>query len=335
MKLPASRLLSQIHTRQRLPIWALRLIFGAMLLCFSEFIMWQNPASHTPAQWIARGIAYLALASILLDIVARFQARELAGLGLVCGLYGLVCATIVTVPNNTLESLPLTLLVRGLGLQTGAGLYALLFFVLVMRGRDIEPRALAGAAAIGALWGIWVKWYPAQPTVGWGVVPIETATLYIVGAFVVIGVLLIVIGPRFRVVREADMQLEWWEWILVGIPLFVGLLGGMLDANVIPVLPLALVVAIGGVFVRTLFLQKHGHEPSILAEMTITAPNAQTYVFLSVVFLFAGTLSAALIGNDPNTIVGAGVYIVIAAIGGLWPPAAVALVGVRAYRRED
>jgi hypothetical protein len=207
--------------------------------------------------------------------------------------------------------------------------------VLVMRGRDVEPIHLIGAAAIGVLWGIWVRWYPVQPTVGWGAVPIETASLYIVGGFVVIGALLILIGPRFRVVREQEFQLLWWEAILVGIPLFVGLVGGMLDANVIPVLPLLIVLAISAVFVRALFLQTHGHDPSIIAEMTITAPNAQTYVLLSITFLVAGTLSAAVIGSDPNTIIGAGTYIVIAALGGLWPPAAVALIGVRAYRRED
>ncbi len=295
--------------------------------------MWQNPPSHSLLEWAVRAIEYTALAAILIDVTVRFQAHEIAALLLVGGLYGLVCATIVT--HNALESLPLTLIVRAMGLQTGAGLYGLLFFLIVMRGRQVEPREIGGAVAIGLAWGIWIKWYPVQPSVAWGDVPIETATLYFVAAFVIIGLLIVLVGPRFRVVREQELQLLWWEWIITGAPLAIGLIAGMLDVTVIPVLPLVLIIAISGFVIGALMLQKFGFEPSIMSQVLITVPNGQNYIILALAFLVAGTLGATLIGSNPTSLIGAGLYIGIAAIGSLWLPAVSALVGLRAYRREE
>ncbi len=327
-----NRLLKQIRLRERLPLWSVRLILGAVLLTFSEIVMWQNPPSYSILDWIERAVLYIALAAILIDVTVRFQANEIAGLALVGGLYGLLSSSIVS--HSAFAALPWSLLLRGMGLQTGAGLYGLLFFVLVMRGKQISVREIGVAAVIGVLWGIWVKWYPVQAVVGWGAVPIETATLYLIGGFVITGALILLVGPRFRVIREKDMQLLWWEWIIAGAPLFLALVVGMLDANVIPVLPLALMAVIGGFVIGALFLQRHGFEPSLLAQITFAAPNAQTYVILSVVFLVTGTVGAILT-TDANSPLGVIAYFVIIAAGSLWLPAASALVGLRAYRRES
>lgn len=99
------------------------MILGAMLLAISEIVMWQNPPAHSLLEWATRAVLYVALAAILIDVTVRFQAHEIAALGLVCGLYGLVCGTIVT--HNALNALPISLIVRALGLQTGAAFYGL------------------------------------------------------------------------------------------------------------------------------------------------------------------------------------------------------------------
>ena len=325
-------MLKRIHIRARLTVWRLRLILGVVLLTFSEVVMWQNPLVHTPLEWAARSVLYVALAAILIDVTVRFQANEIASLALVSGLYGLLSASIVS--HTALTALPISLIVRGMGLQTGAGLYGLLFFILVLRGRQLEPRDIAGAISIGALWGIWLKWYPIQQNVAWGDVPIETATLYAVVAFIIIGALLLIVAPRFVVVREPELQLQWWEWIVVGIPLFIALFVGLLDETVIPAIPLVVVAVVVGAIIGALALHKHGVEPSALAQILFVAPNAQTYVALSFAFILTGTLSASLITNADSPI-GVGVYLLIVAVGSLWLPAAFALVGLRAYQREE
>jgi hypothetical protein len=326
-----SRLRANFHPRARLPIWGLRLILGGVLFAFSEIVMWQNPPAHTALEWLWRGLLYICLAALVIDVTVRFQARDLAGIALVGGFYGLLSTA--TVGRDVFVNLPWNLLIRGMGLQTGAGIYGLIFFVTVLQGRTIGPREIGGAAAIGALWGVWLKWYPVQKVTSWGAVTIESATLYLVGAFVLVGALFIVVGPRFRVVREQAMQLEWWEGLLVGAPIFIALFTGLLDERIIPVLPFLLVAGLIVIVCGALFLNRHDTEPSYLANITIAAPNAQTYVLLAVVFLVTGTLTASLVA-DADSPLGVGAYWLIVIAATLWLPAAMAIIGIRAYRRE-
>jgi hypothetical protein len=111
----------RIRVRERLPVWGLRLILGVILLTLSELVMWQNPPAHRLLDWPVLLILYVALAAILLDLTVRFQARGPATLLLVSGVYGLVSAAIIN--HGAFDNLPYSLIVRGMGLQTGAGLW--------------------------------------------------------------------------------------------------------------------------------------------------------------------------------------------------------------------
>ncbi|MHB8624692.1 MAG: hypothetical protein ACYDBJ_06400 [Aggregatilineales bacterium] len=327
-----NEILEMFDLQARWRQWSLRLIFSALLMTFSEIIMWENPVAHTPQEWVGRAVLYFALGSVLIDLTVRFQAREIAVLAMVSGLYGLLSGVLVT--RDALSSLPLSLIVHALGLQTGAGLYALLFFLLVMRGRQPRPLEIGLAGAVGVLWGIWVKWYPAQPSVGWGVMTIETATLYLIAGAVLTGALLLWVGRSFQVVREEELQLNPVEWVIVVVPLAIAFVAGLLTPGVIPIGALLIVIGIGAVMVVALLLQKVKFEPSVLAEILFSAPNPSTFVILGVVFLVAGTISAAIIGDDRNSIIGAAAYIAVGAVGLLWLPAASALIGLRAYQRD-
>src|SRR5437868_2588862 len=144
------QLLQRIKVRERLPVWGLRLLLGAILLTLSELVMWQNPPSRSPLDWLGLLILYVGLAAILMDVVVRFQVRSPATLVLASGLYGLVSSALIN--HSAFENIasgPYGLLVRGLGLQTAAGLYGLLLFIVVMRGKQAEPLQAAGAAAVG------------------------------------------------------------------------------------------------------------------------------------------------------------------------------------------
>ena len=320
----------RIRVRERLPVWGLRLVLGVILLTLSELVMWQNPPAHQLIDWPALLILYTALAAILIDLTVRFQARGPAALLLVSGVYGLVSSAIIS--HSAFDNLPLSLMVRGMGLQTGAGLYGLLLFISVMRGKQVEPLQIAGAAGIGALWGIWVHWYPIRTVANWGLVPIETATLYVLPALVIVGLLLLVAAPRFRFFREKQMELLWWEAIVAGIPLFIALMVGMLQES-IPFLWLLVVVGVGAFMVWALSYRKRGFEPSVLAEITFAAPNAITYIVLAITFLVAGTLAYGLIDNADSPI-GIGVYLLVLAFGFAWLPGASLLIFWRAFREQ-
>jgi hypothetical protein len=331
--------LQSIRIRERLPIWGLRLLLAIILLTFSELVMWQNPPARNILEWPILLLLYLPLAAILMDLVVRFQANDPPSLLLVSGVYGLGAATIINhsafSPDlQTLfsENLIYNLVVRAMALQTGAGLYGLLLFVVVMRGKQVEPLHIIGAAAIGILWGIWVHWYPIRTAANWGLVRIETAHLYILAALGIIGVLVFAVAPRFRFIREEQMQLLWWERGIVGVPLFIALVVGMIQ-EVIPFLQLLLVIGIIAYMIWALSNQLRDYDPSVLAEMLFAAPNAVSFIILAVVFLVAGTLAYTLV-DGPDSPIGLGAYLVALAFGAAWLPGASLLIFWRASRAQ-
>ncbi|MEP7285173.1 MAG: hypothetical protein ABI947_05340 [Chloroflexota bacterium] len=327
------QLRQKIRVRERLPFWGLRLILGVILLTLSELVMWQNPPARTPLDWVILLILYICLGAILMEIIVRFQVHGPATLVLASGIYGLVASAIIN--HTAFDNLavgPYGLLVRGLGLQTAAGLYGLLLFVVVMRGKPAESLQVFAAMGIGALWGIWVHWYPIQPLVDWELVPIETATLYVIVALVIIGVLVARVAPRFLFLREQQMGLLWWEAIIVGVPLFIALIVGMFQ-EVVPIVPLVVFAAIGAFIVWTLHTQRQGHDPSLLAEITFPAPNVITYIVLAVSFLVAGTVAYSLV-NDRDSVVGIAVYYIAFAFGTFGLPVALLIIFWRVFRAQ-
>ncbi len=327
------QLRQRIRVRDRLPVWGLRVLLGAILLTLSELVMWQNPPARSLLDWLVLLILYIGLAAILMDLVVRYQVRDPATLILISGIYGLVSSTIIS--HSAFDNIaagPYGLLVRGLGLQTAAGLYGLLFFIVVMRGKQTEPLQALGAAAIGLLWGIWVHWYPIQEKVNWGLVPIETASLYMIVALIFVGVLVAVVVPRFRTFAELKLQLEWWEAIVAGLPLFIALLIGMLQ-NIIPFVWLLVLVAVGAFIVWALHNQRQGTDPSILAEITFAAPNILTYILLSVTFFVAGGLAYNLVANK-DSVAGIIVYWIAFAFGTFGLPAASLMIFWRVFKAQ-
>ncbi len=324
------RLPGTIKIRERLPIWALRALLGAVLLVFSELIMWLNPPSRSLLDWPVLLMLYVALAAVVMDLLVRFQARSIAPVLLVSGMYALLHAA--TINYGAFVEVPVSLVSRAMGLQTGAALYGLLFFVAVMRGKQPDAIQVLGALGIGVVWGIWVHWFPLQAAVNWGLVAIQDAQVYMITALVPLGVLVTFVMPRFQVVREKQFELLWWEAILVMLPLFAAMMIGIAQERV-PFFPLLLLFAIGGFVLYALNYQKGGYDPSLLAELTFVAPNAITYIALTVIFLAAGTLSYGLI-TDSESIIGIIVYYVVLFAGAAWLPGASLLIFWRAFRTQ-
>ncbi len=327
------RLRQNIRVRDRMPIWGLRLLLGLILLTLAELVMWQNPPARGPLDWLVLAVLYVGLASIMLDLVVRFQVNGPATLVLAGGVFGLVASAIIN--HSAFDNIaagPYGLLVRGLGLQTAAGIYGLLLFVAVMRGKQATPVQAGVAAAVGALWGIWVHWYPIQDRVNWGLMPIETASLYMLIALALIGVLVVLVAPRFRFIPEQQVQLQWWEAILAGFPLFIALVVGMAQ-DLVPVTWLILLVAIGAFIVWVLSYQSGGTDPSLLAEMTFAAPNAITFILLAVTFLVAGTLAYNLV-DSKDSVAGIVAYWIAFGFGTFGVPIACLIIFWRVFRAQ-
>jgi hypothetical protein len=309
----------QIDLKDRLPVWRLRLVFGGTLMLFSELV-----------EWPVLLVLYVALGSIMLDLIARFGAFTPAALGLASGVYGVVAGSVIN--HAAFENLPYGLLVRAMGLQVGAGYLALILFVVVLRGRPPELPHLGIAALIGLAWGIWLHWWPIQPSAGWGLVTMEYAQLVLIVGLVLVGALYAIVAPRFGILRETQMGLYWWEMILVGVPLFITLLVGMVQ-RVIPFGPLLFPAAIGGFCIWALRQQSREDEPSVLGNLTFLAPNLISYVALAVAFLLAGALAYPLVA-DMDSPLGVALYVILLGFGSAWLPFASGLILWAGLRRS-
>jgi hypothetical protein len=151
-------------------------------------------------------------------------------------------------------------------------------------------------------------------------------------ALIFIGILIVVVIPRFHSYPELKFQLLWWEAIIVGFPLFIALLVGTLQ-NIIPFEWLLVLTAVGAFIVWALHNQRQGTDPSILAEITFGAPNIVTYILLSVTFFVTGGLAYNLITNK-DSIAGIIVYWVAFAFGTFGLPAASLVIFWRVYKAQ-
>jgi hypothetical protein len=312
----------RILLRPRLPVWRLRLAFGLLMLAFSEMVAWQNPPARQWFEWPLLVILYTCVGAFFLDVAVRFSARSPAAIGMACGVYGLIVSAVFH--HTAYVSFPFGLLLRGLGLQVGMGFLGLMAFILVIRGRQLEPLHLVGAVLTGAAWGIWIHWFPLQETANWGLVTLESAQLWLIVPLVVAGAAFELLVPRFGTVREPQIALTWWEAILFGAPLFFALLIGLLT-NAIPALQLLLPAGIGAYCVWALRFQAAENEPSILAEITFAAPNLITYVILVGILLLVGSVSYGLV-SGPDSPFGVAVYFIVLGFGTAWLPFASGLM---------
>jgi hypothetical protein len=139
--------------------------------------------------------------------------------------------------------------------------------------------------------------------------------------------------PRFGVVREPELRLEWWEAILVGVAPFFALFSGLLDEKIIPVLPFGLIIILVAIVLGALYFNRGDNEPSILANITFSSPNTATFLIICAVFLITGALTATAT-TDGDSPLGVITYWVIVAAGSLWLPAASVIIGIRAYQEQ-
>ncbi|MDK3158990.1 hypothetical protein QPK87_20770 [Kamptonema cortianum] len=135
-----------------------RLLLAALLVFGGEILLWQDPLSRSPLEWLMVAAGYTAIACLLLEIAARFRWREIYGLLALAGIYALLNAVLIN-PTLSFADFPRTLFTRVLGAQalTGALMLAAWRWLLIPPRRPpLVPLLLC--AITGAGWGIWARW---------------------------------------------------------------------------------------------------------------------------------------------------------------------------------
>jgi len=309
--------------------WGARLGFAALLLTFSELVVWQAPGSYGLLAWLGLAALYLAFSAIALDLIARLAASDVPSLLLIAGVYGLANGTLIS--QVATRDLPLSLVARPLGAQTLAFLGALAAFRLLLSGRGARLPHLLAAVLGGLAWGVWVRWAPGASDGTIPPVPATTA-LIVTGLALVACLPLALLAARAAIARQEDWRLAPVEWIAAAgvlvAALAVGCAQGELGAAGIAAV-IALIVFMLGILFATRALR--GGHSALDAITPPRVPVVAGWIVLIALFLGAGWIGAALPGGDDRSTQGDLLIGLLTAFGVLWLPIVSAMAGVRAF----
>lgn len=315
--------------RERLSGWGTRLSFGALLLVFSEWVVWQKPTTYSALDWLALAAIYLALAAAALDLMSRLNIGDFPGLLLLAGLYGLVNGTLVS--HIIARDLPSSLLVRPLAAQPLAFLGAFASFRILASGRATGPLEFLIALVSGLVWGVWVRWFPTASQQALPQAEIETALSALAPLLLGCGVLRSVLPPA-AIYTNDDWQLVRAEWVVVGAALLAalgvgGVQGTINDLALVLCLTLSSMI---GMMLYMIWTLRRG--VSLLAPLTPPRrPNIAAWMVLLPPFLLAGWIGYRLGGGGGDSRLGDILFALLAVAGVIWPPTISVIIGMRAF----
>ena len=314
---------------ERLPGWSTRLGLAALLLVFSEWVVWQTPLAYNVLEWGGLVVLYVALAAVALDIIARYRVHDLLSLLLVAGMYGLVNGTLIS--RITTRDLPLSLLIRPLGAQPLAFMAAFAAFLVLISGRNTGPLGSALAAGVGLVWGIWVRWFPSVSDETIPSVAVDDA-LGALGVGLMACMVLRYVLPLPEVIRPAGWRLTPYGWAAAGGVLVAGLVLGSAQGDIT-----RQDIGVAGMLLVILGAMLHVTQPlraerSYLHALTLPQrPNPLAWVVLVVPCLVMGWVGYQLPGSGDEALQSDILFWALTVFGVVWLPLASVMIGVRAF----
>jgi hypothetical protein len=313
-----------------------RLLLAVILGFGSEVLLWTNLTGRSTGEWLLLVPGYLALSTVLLDLLARYRIRDLAGLMTLAGIYGLLNALMLN-PNTTLFDVPRTLVTRVTGAHTLLGLEMLILFLTLTGGniRSLRWVLLIGAAGVGLAWGTWVRWSPGQADVP--PAPISIEGMLLAGA---VGVSLIAlltwqVYRRGATLTPAAMILDLREGLVVAIVL-LALILIRLAQNTLNTPAIFLITVLSGLCFAIIWFRKGTkHTPIIDYHLPVhRLPPIWMGLAIGILLwtgIFAYSLPLLELPNfDQLTFVIYGFTL----YGLAWLPAVSLFIGLRAYIRQ-
>lgn len=310
--------------------WRLRLLLALLLFFGSEILLWTDPLARQMIEWLPLAVGYLALASLLLDLAARFRVRNIFGLLALVGIYGLLNGLLLN-PETTLTDMPRTLFTRVLGGHTFAGLLMIILFLRLVTPAKTRLLVFAAAgAAAGFAWGTWARWSPTLLRPDAAEAPLAGMIAVTVGLAAAMVVLLL---ARRRDDTPVSARLQPLEWLGVVVVLLVLLLARGLN-NQIDSLSLALIGTLVGFCLVLMWFLKREKGAALLDGIGTTPPPMAALLALGL-----GFSGLALVGyglprgdgaQDPVFVI----TVLLTAFGIAWLPGVSLALGAQVVARQ-
>lgn len=317
-------------------VWLVRLLLAAILMTGSEILLWTRISGRPWWDWLLIAAAYVLIAALLLDVMARWKVRDFAGVVTVAGAYGLLNGLLVN-PQTSLTNVPESLVLYVTGAHSLIGLEMLYLFLALTGGhlRHLRGVMAGGALLVGAAWGFWVRWSPEYGEPAAAAVPLETMLLVgLVGILITAGLARLVYG-RVRTVYPRDVVLPPLHYALIGVALgallVLRLAQGALDVPAVTLVTILLFLC-GAI----LWFRRQTILPFILDYHLPVFPMRWRWIIpVTALFFWAAVLaySLPLIGTPAfNIFTVITLGFMLYGVG--WLPVISVLQGFRAYVRQ-
>lgn len=214
-----------MRINRSLPVWTVRLLLAALFLFGSDIILWANPLEHSVIDWLIRGIGYLLIAMLTLDVAQRYRIQNgfdaMALITATAVLYSLLVNPLIG-----WSDFPGTLLTRIIGGDALVMTIMWGIFLAWMRGdvRKYWIYQAIGTGWLGIYWGFWMRWTPELRGT-FEAISLEQM-YYIAGLLLtVIALFYGLVTAQFSKKLEADdvllTPLEWLLALMLMIVLFL------------------------------------------------------------------------------------------------------------------
>lgn len=319
-----------------LTVWGVRLWFGALLLFGSEILIWTDPSALSIVDWMGRGFICTLIATLLLDLAARFRIRDIYDSMALLAI-GALLIGLLTAPNFAHADFPRTLLTRVLGAYGLTGLEMLGLMLVLCRVVDRRMRRLIlpVAAWNGFYFGVWLRWMPVfNPQIA-PFVPLDQALLLAGGVFLPCAALWWGLRGALRQLHPLDLRLPVVPFLLL-IAALIALSLPVLITGALTTGPLVASLLLMGVSYAVLYFRRSPRDPMLLEAFLPALPASRLWLLGIVGAFLAACLFAyelPLAGSEQiNQLwlmeVGFG------AVGALWYPLVAAVLAFRAVDEQ-
>jgi hypothetical protein len=305
----------------------MRLCLAVLLAFGSQVLLWQIDPNAPLSSAVFWPLA-LPLAALLLDLAARFRVRDLFGVLLLAGLYGLLSAVTIH-PLSTLVELPVTLATRALGAHALGALVA--WGLLLWLAGAGHGRWLLAMIPAGIIGGLWARWQPFASGS-------EAESPLVFGAALAVGVALIGLlalwaQRRANGIDPQRLRLTPVEALAVFLSLGAAILV-WLGAGAYDLWTLGVCAGLIALCAASLWFHKRARGAAQVDRLAQIAPRWR-WLAIGAVGLAVGAavgwlLPRASNAADPLTLISA----VMTAFGIVWLPTTALVLGLRALQRE-
>lgn len=278
-----------MRVRSYLATWTMRLLLAASFFLGSEVLLWTGLSDSTAIDWAVRLVGYIALATLVLDLVVRFRVRDIYDMMTLITIYSLLVGLLIN-PQVAFADFPLTLMTRVIGGYNSIGIMTFGLFLILIAGnrRRYILNLMLIAGWLGFYWGIWMRWQPPLNEL-FDVVTLPEMFAIVSATIFAIYALGLIVSRTAQNMQPDTLQLSLVELLLLVLALLVlfiwqaaneqfgfGILVG--------------IAALIGLCLGVLWFRRDHDDPTLLERHWPVIPLAPRWSGLATVVFFGATI---------------------------------------------